>query len=323
MKNYSFASLAAALALLLTLGALPVLAQTSPPELATWDTQVWPEYDQPAVLVITSGAFVNGTSFPQQVRVPIPAGAVVHAVAYPEASGNLLSLAWTAEPGVDGQTVVFDLNQPSFVVEYYADIITPPPSRSFEMNLVAPYAVQQASLALRQPARSSDLQTTPAMAAGGVDDLGNLTYTLDLGAMAAGASTPLQVSYTKADAQPSVANAATAAVAPERSSVSPWWPWVAGVAAAVLAGGVTFYLVQRRRSTSASRQSRRASSAARSSKAATSSVATAALPGVSAVCYPGGSYDDQQSRCAHQRRRLARHERGCASCGARRPQPRR
>jgi hypothetical protein len=302
MKHYSFASLAALM--LLTLGALPVLAQTSPPELATWDTQVWPEYDQPSVLVITSGSFVNETSLPQQVRVPIPPGAVVHAVAYPEASGNLLSLAWTVEPGVDGQIVVFDLNQPSFVVEYYADIITPPPSRSFDLNLVAPYAAQQASLALRQPSRSSDLQTTPAMIVGGVDDLGNPTYTLDLGARAAGASTPVQVSYTKADAQPAVASAATAPVAAERSSAAPWWPWVAGVAAAVLAGGVTFYLVQRRRSTSASRQSRRRTARKQGTQPARQPVGGAA---------PAGSATRFCVQCGQK---FEGSDKFCRNCGA-------
>jgi hypothetical protein len=257
MKQYPSSFLATALALILALVSFPVLAQTAPLELATWDTQVWPEYDQPSVLVITRGFFVPETSFPQQVRVPIPAGAAVHAVAYPEASGNLLSLAYTVESDAAGQTVVFDLNQPSFVVEYYADIISPPSRRSFDLALVAPYAVQQASLTLRQPSRASDLQTTPAMLPGGMDDLGNPTYTLDLGSLAAGEGTALQVSYSKADTQPSVASGPAPSSADASSATASVWPWLAGVAAAVIAGGVTFYLVQRRRATSATRQSRR------------------------------------------------------------------
>jgi hypothetical protein len=259
MKQHSLAFLITSMALFLMLSHLPVLAQTAPLDLSTWDTQVWPEYDQPSVLVITSGSFVAGTTFPQQVRVPIPASAEVHAVAYPEASGNLLSLSWAIEPGVDGQTVVFDLDQPNFVVEYYADIITPPSNRSFELDLVAPYSAQQASLTLRQPSRASELQTTPAMVPAGVDALGNPTFTLDLGALSAGQSTQFQVSYTKADAQPSVLSDPAAPIASESSAAASVWPWLAGVAAAVLAGGVTFYLVQRSRSTTASRQARRRS----------------------------------------------------------------
>ena len=258
MKDYLVSFLTAVMLLALAVTALPAAGQASPPVLSTWDTQVWPEYDQPSVLVITSGTLAEGTAFPQQIRLPIPANATIHAVAYPEASGNLLSLAWTSEPDAEGQTVVFDLDQPRFVVEYYADILSPPSSRSFDLTLVAPYEAQQASLALRQPSRSSDLQTTPAMVAGGMDALGNPTYTLEMGAQTAGQSTPLQVSYTKADAQPSVSSAPPAtAVVEDTSSEAAWLPWVAGVAAAVLAGALTFYLVQRRRASAGSRQARR------------------------------------------------------------------
>lgn len=257
------ALLCTVLALLIMLpgAALPAQAQSVPPQLATWDVQIWPEYDQPSVLVIASSAFAPDTSFPQRVRMPLPADASVSAVAYPDATGNLLTLPWTTEPSADGQTVVFDLDQPNFVVEYYADILTPPPSRSFDLNLVAPYAVQQAAFTLRQPSRASGLQTTPSMTVGPADTLGNPTYALPLGALDAGQNVPLQVSYSKADADPSVDSTpvATASVptAGEADSGQAWLPWVAGLLAAVLAGALTFYLVRRRRAEAASRQARR------------------------------------------------------------------
>ncbi len=261
MNLRSFSSLLAIVLVAFVLTALSVAAQAAPPTLDTWDTQVWPEFDQPSVLVITTGSLASGTTFPQQVRVPIPAAAQVHAVAYPEDNGNLLSLNWTVEPGSAGQNVVFELNQNRFVVEYYADILSPPPARSFELNLVAPYAAQQASLALRQPSRASNLQTTPLLAPGGLDALGNPTYTLDLGEQAAGQNTLLQVSYTKPDAQPSVTSSPSSptgeAAAPTSGGESVWLPWVVGVAAGLLVGAVIFYLLQRRSGSVVSRQSRR------------------------------------------------------------------
>ncbi len=305
MKAYPFSFLTAVMLLASALTALPAGAQSAPPVLSTWDTQVWPEYDQPSVLVITSGTLAEGTTFPQQLRVPVPANATIHAVAYPEASGNLLSLAWTSEPDADGQIVVFDLDQPRFVVEYYADILSPPSSRSFDLNLVAPYAAQQASLALRQPSRSSDLQTTPAMVAGGMDALGNPTYTLELGTQAAGQSTPLQVSYTKADAQPSVSSAPPAtAVVDDTSSEATWWPWVAGVAAAVLAGALTLYLVQRRRASDGTRQARRRD--ARKQGASSARLPSGgAAPGVSSTRF-----------CVQCGQKFEGSDKFCRKCGA-------
>lgn len=258
--NYRYHPLIA-IGLFLLLGAVfvagPVAAQDAPPDLATWDVQVWPEYDDPAVLVIATGSLVTDTVYPQRLRIPLPAGARVNAVAYPEASGNLLAVPWTTESTDAGQAVVFDLNQPRFVVEYYADILTPPPGRSFALDLAVPYAARRASLALRQPARSSDLQTTPAMVAGGIDDLGNPTYTLELGPLAAGQSVPLQVSYTKPDADPTVARSAAPPPAADVDGGQNWLPLIVGIAAGLLVGAVILYLLMRRRRRGESRQTRR------------------------------------------------------------------
>jgi hypothetical protein len=259
MKTCNLFVLAATLVLLASsLAPLSVAAQPAPLQLTTWDVQVWPEYDEPAVLVIVTGSIDPATIFPQQLRISIPSGARLHAVAYPDETGNLLTLPWTIEPGDDDQTVVFDLDQPGFVVEYYTALVTPPPSRSFDLNLVAPYATGQSSLALRQPARASAMRTTPALVPGGLDALGNPTYTLELGALEAGQSVPLQVSYTKADADPSVSGLAVAETPTVGSTDGQnWRPLIVGVAVGVLAGAVGIYLVTRRRSLGSSRQARR------------------------------------------------------------------
>ncbi|MEI2691300.1 MAG: zinc ribbon domain-containing protein [Anaerolineae bacterium] len=249
------------LGLAFALSLMTAAAQGSPPVLATWDVQIWPEHDKPTVLVIATGAVVTGTTFPQPMSLPLPPGASIHAVAYPGEAGNLLTLPWTIEAGPAGQSVVFDLNQPRFVVEYYADILSPPPNRSFELDLGIPYAAQQASATLRQPARASALQVTPAMTAAGMDDLGNPTYTLALGSLAAGQSVPFQISYTKADAEPSKLPAAPAPVdvpapAPAAEGQS-WLPLALGLAVGALAGMALLYFVLNRRSTAGSRQARR------------------------------------------------------------------
>lgn len=238
------------------LAAMPAAAQ-APVQLATWDVQVWPEYDTPQVLVISSGRFAAETSLPQQVRVPLPAAATVHAVAYPDDTGNLLSLEWTVETGPEGEVVVFDLPAPAFVVETYADILTPPPDRRFDLEVTAPYAAQQATLVLRQPARASDLQTAPSMTAGAADSLGNPTYSLALGPVDAGQRIPLQVAYTKADAAPSLDVAPEGAATDVGASETEWLPLVLGIVAGALLAAGGIYLLMRRSAAQPSRQARR------------------------------------------------------------------
>lgn len=288
----------------LTGAAPPLAAQQVEPQLATWDVQLWPEYDQPAVLVIVSGSLAEDAVFPQQIRVPIPAGAAVHAVAYPAEAGNLLTLASSTETGVDGQTVVFELNQPRFVVEYYADLLTPPPGRSFDLNLVAPYAVQQASLALRQPSRASDLQMTPVMMAGGPDGLGNPTYTLDLGPLEAGEPVPVRVSYTKADADPSITGQAVDA--PPEAVADGGQNWLllgAGVALGLAAGAAVIYLALRQRAPAGSRQARRREARKQGRPSARAATGAPAAGAPNAYCV----------QCGHK---FEGADKFCRNCGA-------
>lgn len=255
---HSIPALGILLLALATIAPFPGAAQALPPQLAAWDVQVWPEYDDPAVLVIATGTLSEETPLPQTVSIPIPAGSRVHAVAYPDATGNLLTLPWRADPGASGQDVIFDLNQPRFVVEYYADILSPPPNRRFDLNLVAPYLVQQASLTLRQPSRASNFQVTPAMAAGVLDGLGNPTYTLELGPLQAAQSVSVQVSYTKADAEPSVTGLAVVDTPAVASGSEPGWlTLLIGAVVGLLIGVGVVYLVWRRRERGSSRQARR------------------------------------------------------------------
>lgn len=219
---------------------LPLSAQQGP-DLETWTTAVWPEYDQPAVLVIAEGVLSADSALPVPIRVPVPANARINAVAYKDETGSLFSLPWEVEASGSGQEVVFELDQPAFVVEYYADIISPPPDRSFELPLTVPYDTQSTVILFRQPARASDMDIEPVLDPIGPDGLGNPQYSQDLGPRAEGAVIPLTVRYTKADAEPSVSGPAAA---PEDSdqpvSTQPapnWIYWGIGMLLGVLLAG--------------------------------------------------------------------------------------
>jgi hypothetical protein len=231
-------------------------------------------------------------------------------VAYPGEAGNLLTLPWTTEAGPAGQAVVFELNQPHFVVEYYADILSVPPNRSFDLDLGIPYAAQQATVTLRQPARASALQVTPAMAAAGVDELGNPTYALDLGPLAAGQSVPFQVSYTKVDGEPSrpaaVSTPVAAAMPEPAAEGQSWLPLALGIAVGAAAGMAILYVVLNRRSAAGSRQTRRREARKRGERAA---------PPRAAASKPVDSAAANQF-CVQCGQQFDLSDRFCRGCGA-------
>ena len=239
------------------------LGQEGGIQLASWDVEVWPEYDKPSVLVIYNATLDAGTAFPQTMRIPLPSGVTVTAVADADATGGLFTVPWSSETTEQGETVVFDIEKPHFVVEFYADVLSPPPSRSFDLVLSAPYATAQGSLSLRQPARASDMQITPSLAQTGTDSLGNPLYSQQLGALVAGQEIPLSVAYTKADADPSVSateEPVPAQAIPEpRTGTPDWLPLLVGGLVIVLVGALAIYLLLQwqQRHDAKSRQARR------------------------------------------------------------------
>lgn len=242
---------------------VPAQAQESPIQLSSWDVEVWPEYDQPSVLVIYSGMVDEGTTFPVTMRIPVPAGVTVTAVAEGDATSGLLTVQQRSETTVKGQEVVFDIEKPNFVVEFYADVISPPPSRSFDLTLLAPYAATQGSLSVRQPARASDMQITPVLAQTGTDSLGNPLFGQQLGPFVAGQEIPLSVAYAKEDANPSITATVEPVPAPSPADLdaetTDWLPLLVGGLVAVLVGALAIYLLLqwRQRHGAKSRQARR------------------------------------------------------------------
>lgn len=286
-------------------------AQGQPVSLDQWTVEVWPEYDRPAVLVLLNGTLAPDVSLPASLRIPVPPDAQVHAVAYRNEEGTLISTPWETAPNGTGSDVTFSLEQPGFVVEYYIDGISPPPDRSFDLALSAPYPAAQASLALRQPARASNLQTEPPMQPAGVDAGGNPLYGLELGALTAGQTIPLRVSYTKADENPTIASAlvddAPAAVADQTGAGQDWLPLGVGLALGLALAAVAGLLLWRRRQARGlSRQARR-----RAAREKGTAPERAASPSPA-------SKAAQNSFCTRCGARFDAADRFCRSCGAER-----
>ena len=140
--------------------AFSALAQETGITLSSWNIEVWPEYDKPSVLVIYNGRWP---------KVVFPADADRFAACWerstrsPKAMQREISFRLSgARATAKGQAVVFELDKPQFVVEFYVDALSEPPDRSFNLVMSTPYAAQQGELSLRQPSRATDMQITPA-----------------------------------------------------------------------------------------------------------------------------------------------------------------
>jgi hypothetical protein len=248
------------LTLLILLSALaavdtsPAVAQ-SEPQIPRASLKLWPEYDDPGVLVIFAGDLAD-TTFPQTVAFPVAAGARnIQATVNDATQGRLLSQEWQ----MDGNKVTYTLPQPGFHLEYYVD--RPPSGNKREIvhTFEAPYPIKSLEIAVQQPARATDFSVTPKPSSTFTGPDGLTYHVINLENLAAGEKRDIAISYVKTDSgltspQLAVTSATPVAQASEPAAPQPrpatqtnWLPFLLiGVGLLALIGVGVYWFLSRR-----------------------------------------------------------------------------
>lgn len=237
---------------------LPAQAQDADPvRLSALEIALWPEFDEPEVLVIFQGRLADDVPLPAQLTLTIPPEVgEPHAVAAVDEEGN----RWTAEYDVrvvdDGIEVMYtSLGYRAFQFEYYLDILQMDGERrgfTFYYSLDVP--VDDLALELQQPSGATNVVLTPPPAEAYAGFVGLTYHRLPLGAMSAGQTVTWQVDYDKTSSHLSAEALSTdspepVAAASEPSSFASGSTagivFAVGVGLALVAGG--FWIVGSRR----------------------------------------------------------------------------
>lgn len=134
--------------------------------LANVSVQLWPEYDQPSMLVITDFEVTADTQFPVSVTFHIPQDANLIAVAAYDASGGLVNAVFDGpSAGGEWQSFTITLNSAAARFEYYQPITFNGDQRIFSYLWDGTYAVDEFGIRVLEPLDTTSLITTPNLAA--------------------------------------------------------------------------------------------------------------------------------------------------------------
>jgi hypothetical protein len=179
--------------------AAPAAAQSEATTLAQLTVDIWPEYDEPSVLVLLT-ITRSPDAGQETVVIPLPDAAELHAVARVSEEGAFLTDGIETDEGRSGQLAVTTA-APRLRIEYYAPYEAEGDGRRFGFAWTSDLLVEQLVVTVQQPMNSSDFAVFPEPFEVFRGQDGLQYHTLPATAVAPGVAFSVQASYTNPGGQ--------------------------------------------------------------------------------------------------------------------------
>lgn len=252
------------LALLVFLIPFPARAQ-APLRLEAVQVQIWPEFDRPAVLIITRLVLPPGTVLPLTLDLRIPARAEVNAVAVQTPGVGLTNAYYEQKAGEEWTTLSVRVTSLEVWVEYYIVLVREGTTRWVEYRWPGDLAVEAFSVAFQAPVGSDNISTDPPPVRSEFDSYNLQNFITETVSLEAGETFTFTARYEKAD---DTLSASTIPVEPARpleqtggqmswSDILPWVLGGLGIGLIVLVIFVLFGFLKGEKTASASPARRR------------------------------------------------------------------
>jgi len=219
LKRISFALIL----VLMTLGITSTVYADDPLRISSMDIFVFPEYDQPGVLVQYQGkiAAAADKSNPREVAFLVPKGVGISAACAIKTNGDHTSETWKESDAGDGFTqVTFKINEPQFHVEYYYNPLVGAPETKMDFGYKAFSPADEITFEIQHPLKATNFGLTPDSPDSHKADDGFTYHSYSFKQVSAGAKLVTSIAYTKTDPNPSVSGQKQTASSANKSADS-------------------------------------------------------------------------------------------------------
>lgn len=224
----------------------------SPVTIESLKIELWPEYDQPSMLVIYRFTLSPDTSLPAQLNIRIPTAA---GEPFALAAGPTLDQVGDAPYSrtVMGEwaEISFAATMPAVQFEYYdPGLVKVNTGRSFEYRWPGDYQVQSLVVEVQHPVGATDMRISPSLGSGEARGDGLVYYTSQVGSLDVSQSFSITLEYQKANDNLSVSSLLVQPSQPLSSDTSGrvqienLLPWALGLLGLLLIGGGGFWYWQ-------------------------------------------------------------------------------
>lgn len=212
---------------------LPARAQETL-HLASVSVDIWPEYDQPAVLVVYHLDLAADTSLPASLTLRIPARAQVHGVATLHPVYGLLNTPYERLVQDDWALLTLTTDSLQVRVEYYDALDKNAAQRRIVFVWPGDYAVDALEVNFLHPVGADKVKINPAPASTAPGQDGLLNSVVRAEDLGAGRTFRLTIEYQRQRSDLSISSLPVQAVAtpgintPGRVSMTGILPWLLG-----------------------------------------------------------------------------------------------
>ena len=231
-------------------------------QLAQLEVALWPEYDQPGVLVILRGLLPASLELPALVEIPVPAMyGEPSAVAIMGPQNQLSATEYQRQVQGEWAVISLEAEGDGIWLEFYADLTYEGEKRSFTFFWPGGMDIAEFQYEIQQPWGATNFRVTPPSASGVQSD-GLVYHRAAYGVLSAESQALVSFAYEKLgseltiDAQPKIDRPDE--VRGETPDLSRILPYILGGAGFVLiAAGVILYVRSRRQDSPVSQPRKR------------------------------------------------------------------
>ena len=215
------------------------------------EVDLWPEFDQPSVLVIYRLKISSSVTLPVDLKLRIPATSGAPNAVAASLPDGLVNIPYSREVSGDWTVLSFQATTADLQIEYYdPGLVKSGSARHFVYSWLGDYAVDSLTMQVQQPVGAKDMLISPSLGSGQTAPDGLIYYTSTIGSLKAGQGFSISVDYLKDDDTLSAQSIPIAPSGPlnQVSSGSATLlsilPWILGAVGILLLGGGGYWYWQ-------------------------------------------------------------------------------
>jgi hypothetical protein len=173
-------------------------------EIGRMRVAIWPEYDDPGVLVIYDGRFVDDGNFPAETSFFLPKGAIISDACSLSPRGQHFCQLFKQENIGDMEEIRLKLPYPNFYLSFHIDPFEGGGSaRNLAYTITTNHRIRKLEVDIQEPLRAEGFTLSPEP--GKVEEIkGFKHYRYYMDNPKKGADIPFEINYKKDDKRPSV-----------------------------------------------------------------------------------------------------------------------